>query len=79
MRTKITKKTVKKLMKIQKMQWLVANMVQEIEREYGIDMIVDEADNWTWGMYIDQNGDITSVDSSINLLNEFIKKRDENV
>lgn len=70
----ISKRTMNRLKRIEKCQREVKRLVAEIHDVYTLDDVEDD-DGWTFGMCIDQQGQVWEATSSANLLEKFKEMR----
>jgi hypothetical protein len=71
----ISKRTMNRLKRIEKHQREVKRLVAEIHDVYTLDD-VEDGDGWTFGMCIDQQGQVWEANSSAVLLEKFRGMRD---
>lgn len=80
MKTKISKQIMAKLKAIERHQWAIKNLTNEVSEHYGITELYDVRENeysdkngWTWAMYVDQQGNIWTAEQQENMLKDFIE------
>jgi hypothetical protein len=71
----ISKRTMNRLKRIEKCQREVKLLVAEIHYVYTLDTVEDK-DGWTFGMCIDQQGQVWEANASAVLLEKFKRMRD---
>jgi hypothetical protein len=77
MKKKVTKKTMVQLGRVARMQEEIKCILSDIETEYDIELIDDPDNDWTFSMWLDANADLFTRKQSVELLESYIKWRDE--
>jgi len=72
MTNKIPKFIIRKLKLIEQHQRAVKKLINDIENWRPILAETTDENNWTFSMYIDQQGDIVTVKESLELLKYFL-------